>query len=69
MKHLSTKIREVTSNVVTTKKNEALCQAMPGTQGTFSDKVAPDIEDFTDETECQCDVEVVKVTFHMISNK
>ena len=53
---MSTKIREVTSNVVIT-------------QGTFSDKVAPDIEDFTDETECQCDVEVVKVTFHMISNK
>ena len=35
---------------------------IPGTQGAFSDKVAPDIDDFTDEPEFQCDAQVVKNT-------
>ena len=29
-------------------------------QGAFSDKVAPDIDDFTDKPDAQCDVQVVK---------
>ena len=53
MKHLSTKIQEVTLNVANTENNEKLCQttaiSIPGTQGTFSDKVASDTDGFTDE--------------------
>ena len=50
LKHLSTKINEVTSNVLITKKNKKLfhTKGVPGTQGAFSDKVTPNIADFTD---------------------
>ena len=60
---------DVTSNVVITEKNEKqyvrqITQlGIPGTQGTFSDKITPDIESFTDEPVVQCDVQVVKNTF------
>ena len=33
------------------------------TQGAFSNKVAPDIDDFADEPKFQFDVQVVKNTF------
>ena len=50
---MSTKIQEVTSNVTITKKKEKqfvrLQLSIPRTQGTFSDKVAPDNDGFTDE--------------------
>ena len=53
----------MTSNVVITKRNENQTTAsIPGNQGAFSDKVAPDIDDFTDEPEFQYDVQVVKNT-------
>ena len=60
MKHLSTKIQEVTSNVVINNKNGKLCQTtgIPGIQGTISDKITSDIDGFTDEPVVQCDVEV-----------
>ena len=69
MKHLSTKIQEVTSNVGITKKNEkhlseySTTKYIPGTQGAFPGKVGPDIDDFTDEPEFQCDVQVVENAF------
>ena len=48
-----------------TEKNEkrqtTVC--IPETQGVFSDKISPDIDDFTDEQEFQCDNQVVKNTF------
>ena len=57
MKHLSTKIQKVTSNVVITEKNEKqyfrLQLSIPETQGLFSDKNVRDIDDFTDEPEFQ----------------
>ena len=59
-------MQEVTSNVVITKKNEkhnVRLQYTTYTQGAFSDKVALDIEDFKDEPEFQCDVQVVENTF------
>ena len=58
MKHLSTKIQEVTSGVPITVKNEKLCQTtgMSGTEGAFSDKVTSDIDGFTDKPIIQCDV-------------
>ena len=44
--------QEVTLNIVITEKNEKqfvrLQLSIPGTQGAFSDKVTPDIYDFTD---------------------
>ena len=43
--------------------NYSTAKYIPGTQGTFSDKFALDIDDFTDEPEFQCDVQVVKNTF------
>ena len=51
MKHLSAKIQKVTSNVVITQKNEklSLTSEILEIQGTFSDKVTPDIDGFTDE--------------------
>ena len=51
MNHLSTKIQEISSNIVITEKNEKICQTtgLPGTQGAFSNKVNPDIDGFTDE--------------------
>ena len=51
MKHLSAKIQKATSNIVITEKNEklSLTSEIPGIQGAFSDKVTPDIDDFTDE--------------------
>ena len=48
------------------EKWKTICQAtvsIPETQGAFSDKVAPNIDDFTDEPEFQCDFQVVKNTF------
>ena len=58
----------MTSNVVIIEKNKKqyvrlATASIPGTQGAFSDKVALDIDDFTDEPEFQCDVHVVKNTF------
>ena len=41
----------------------ATAKYIPGTQVGFSDKAVPDIDDFTDEPEFQCDVQVVKNTF------
>ena len=38
-------------------------QQVPGIQGTFSDKVAPDIDGFTDEPVVQYDAKVVENTF------
>ena len=63
-KHLSTKIQEVTSNIVIIEKNEKLCHttAIPGTQGAFSDKVTPNIDGFTDKPVVQYDVQVVENT-------
>ena len=53
MKHFSTKIQEVTSNVVIAKKNEKqyvrLQLSIPGTQRGFLDKFAPDIDGLADE--------------------
>ena len=67
LKHLSTKIQEVTSNVAITEKNEKqhgrLQLSIQGTQGAFSDKVTSHINDFTDKPEVQCDIQVVKNTF------
>ena len=40
------------------EKWKTICETtvtIPGTQGAFSDKVASDIDDFTDEPEFQCD--------------
>ena len=52
--HLSMNKQEVTSNVVIPEKKwKTICQttvSIPGTKGAFSDKVAPDIDDF-DEPE------------------
>ena len=48
------------------EKWKAICQTTLSkslTQRAFSDKVAPVIDDFTDEPEFQCDVQVVKDTF------
>ena len=36
---------------------------IPRIQGTFSDKVAPDMDDFTDKLELQRDIQVMKNTF------
>ena len=46
MKHLSTKIQEVTPNVMITKKNTV---KYTSDSYLFSDKFAPDIEGFTDK--------------------
>ena len=37
--------------------------SIQGTQGAFSDKATSNIDDFTDEPEVQCDIQVVKNTF------
>ena len=54
-----------TRSHVITKKNEKeyvrLQLSIKGAQGAFPNKVAPDIDDFTDEPEFQCDVQVVKI--------
>ena len=48
-KYLSVKIKQVTSNVAITEKNEKryvrqiIQLSTPGTQGEFSDKVTPDV--------------------------
>ena len=63
MKHLSTEIQEVISNIVITEKNEKIRIGIPGTQGAFSDKVTPGINDFIDEPVVQCDVQVVENAF------
>ena len=59
------KIQEVISNIVFTEKNEKLCQTaeIPETQGAFSDKVALDIDGFTDEPVVQCDVQITDNAF------
>ena len=51
MKYLSAKIQKAISNVVVTQKNEklSLTSEILEIQGTFSDKVTPDIDGFTDE--------------------
>ena len=53
LKHLCTKIRDVTSNVAIAEKNWKQYVRLPlsisGTQGAFLDKVIPDIDGFTDE--------------------
>ena len=50
-----------------TSKNEKqyvrLQLSIRETQGAFSDKVAPNIDGFTDEPVVQCHVEVVKNAF------
>ena len=55
------------SNVAITEKNEKqhvrLQLSIPGTQEAFPDKVAPDIDEFTDEPVVQCDVQVIKNHF------
>ena len=56
----------VISNIVTTRKNEKLCQItrIPGTTlVAFSDKVTPDIGMFPDEPVVQCDVQFVEIFF------
>ena len=68
LKHLSTKIQEVTKNVAITEKNEKqyvrLQLIIPRTLGEFLNKVTPDIDGFTDEPVVhQCDVQVVENTF------
>ena len=63
------KIKEMTSNVEITEKNEkqyvgqTMLLGIPGTQGTFLQKLTLDIFGFTDEPKVQCDVRVVKTTF------
>ena len=60
--HFSTKIQELASNIVIIDGNEKqyvrLKLSILGTQGTFSDKVTPDIYRFTDEPVVQCDIQV-----------
>ena len=51
-----------------TKKNEKHVRLhtqlrIPGIQEAFSDKISLDIDDFTDDPEFQCDVQVLKNTF------
>ena len=58
---------EVISSVVFTEKNEKryvfrLQLSILGTNRSFSGKFSPDIDDFTDESEIQCDVQVVNCT-------
>ena len=63
----------MTLNVAVTKKNGKQYLrpqlSIPGMQGAFSDKVAPDIDDFTDEPEVLWDVQVVKNTLADDSGK
>ena len=42
-------------------KNGRLQLHIPGTRVLFSDKVTPDLDDFTDEPEFQYDVQTVKI--------
>lgn len=63
-------MQEVISNIVVTENNEKLCQNLGilGTQGSFSDKVSPDIvpkvsPDFTVEPVFQYHVQVVENAF------
>ena len=66
VKHLITKIQELTSNDVITDKMKnyvRLQLSMPGTQEAFWDKVTTDIDGFTDEPVVQCDIEVIKNIF------
>ena len=58
---------EVISSVAFTEKNEKqyvfrLQLSIPGTHRAFSGKFSPDIDDFADESEIQCDVQVVNCT-------
>ena len=65
--YLSAKIQEVTSIVVITEKNEKPYVrqqlSISATQGSFSDKVIPDIDCFPDESAVQCDVLVAENAF------
>ena len=68
LKHLSTKIQEVSSNVAIAGKNGKqyvrLTLTIPGTQGAFLVKVIPDIDGFTDAPVVyQCNTQVVENTF------
>ena len=65
LKHLSTKIQEVASNVTITVNNEKLCLTtrIPVTQVTFWNKVTPDVDGFNDGPVFQCHVQVVENTF------
>ena len=62
---MSVKTQEVTSNKAITEKNKKLCQPtrIVGNQGTFSDKVTPDTDVFTDQPVVQCNFQVVENTF------
>ena len=48
---MSTKVREVTSNVFITEQNERVCQTVeiPGTQRVFLNKIPLDIDGCTNE--------------------
>ena len=52
-------------SIVITEKNEKLCQTtgIPRTQGAFSEKVTPDIDDITNELVVQGDVHVAENTY------
>ena len=73
LEHLSTKIQESSSNVAITEKNEKqyvrLYLSIPETHGEFSDKIAPNIDGYTNEPVVQCDTVVVKTVLYMISSK
>ena len=62
---MSVKTQEVTSNMTITEKSKKLCQrtSIVGNQGTFSDKVIPDTDVFTDQPVVQCNFQVVENTF------
>ena len=62
---MSVKTQEVTSNKAIIEKNKKLCQptGIVGNQGTFSDKVTPDTDVFTDQPVVQCNFQVVENTF------
>ena len=57
----------MTLNIAITEKNEKqyvrLQLSLPRTQEAFSEKAAPDIDRFNDESVVPCDVQVVENTF------
>ena len=62
---MSVKTQEVTSNMAITEKSKKLGQPtrIVGNQRTFSDKVTPDTDVFTDQPVVQCNFQVVENTF------
>ena len=62
---MSVKTQEVTSNMAITEKSKKLGQPtrIVGNQRTFSDKVTPDTDVFTDQAVVQCNFQVVENTF------